>query len=152
MTDTAHGVESIPANNQKRWRDVFHKDEVIQRIRPAESFAYLPNPHRGTTTFQRFNGDELYPGLHWDDSKGPEVFKPFDGKLANPNYPDTTLSYCRWLWSVLEGQRHGVDGQYHCLKLECDAGQIGSWQGPELIDIPRYQFAQRNEPRLRRPR
>ena len=88
-----------------RWRDAFHKDEVLQRVRPKKSDAYLPNPHRGTTTFQRFNGDALYPGLEWDDSKGPLEFKPFDGTLKNPRYPDTTLSYCRWLWSVLEPEK-----------------------------------------------
>jgi hypothetical protein len=105
MPDSARGVESIPAHAQKRWRDLFHKDETIQRVRPKESHAYLPNPHRGTTTFQRFNGDPLYPGLMWDDSKGPITFATFDGNLKNPNYPDTTLSYCRWLWSVLEPKK-----------------------------------------------
>jgi hypothetical protein len=88
-----------------RWRSAFGPDETKQRVRPAESKDYLPNPHRGTTTFQRFNGDELYPGLQWSDREGPVVFKPFDGNLKNPNYPDTTLSYCRWLWSVLEPQK-----------------------------------------------
>src|SRR5476651_69813 len=105
MPDTAKGVESLPAHSQARWRDQFHKDETIQRVRPAESHAYLPNPHRGTTTFQRFNGDPLYPGLTWDDSKGPLEFPRFDGNLKNPSYPDTTLSYCRWLWSVIEPKK-----------------------------------------------
>ena len=105
MPDTAVGAESIPASKQARWRDAFHKDEVLQRVRPQESQDYLPNPHRGTTTFQRFNGDDLYPGLHWDDSKGPLEFPPFSGdplSLHNPKYPDTTLSYCRWLWSIID--------------------------------------------------
>ncbi|HYG77768.1 MAG TPA: DUF4832 domain-containing protein [Planctomycetota bacterium] len=87
-----------------RWRDAFGKDEVIQRVRPRESKKYLPNPHRGTTTFQRFNGDALYPGMEWDDSKGPEQFSALQlgQPLANAQYPHTTLAYCRWLWSVLE--------------------------------------------------
>jgi hypothetical protein len=89
----------------KRWRSGFHPDEVIQRVRPAEDHGYLANPHRGTTTFQRFNGDKLNPGLTWDDRNGPIVFKPFDGHLTNHRYPDTTLSYCRWLWSVLEPKK-----------------------------------------------
>jgi hypothetical protein len=87
------------------WRAGFAAGETLQRVRPRESFDYLPNPHRGTTTFQRFNGDELYPGLSWDDSVGPLEFKPFDGRLENPRYPNTTLSYCRWLWSVIEPQK-----------------------------------------------
>ena len=87
------------------WRAVFAPGEVIQRVRPKESHACLPNPHKGTTTFQRFNGDPLFPGTTWDDHKGPGTFKPFDGNLKNPMYPDTTLSYCRWLWSVIEPEK-----------------------------------------------
>jgi len=87
------------------WRDVFGKDEVIQRVRPTESKEYILNPHKGTTTFQRFNGDPLYPGLMWDDSKGPTEFSPFKGNSKNPQYPDTTMSYCRWLWSVIEPEK-----------------------------------------------
>jgi len=48
-------------------------------VRPRETREYLRNPHKGTTTFQRFNGDPLVPGLEWDDSKGPETFKPSTG-------------------------------------------------------------------------
>ncbi|MBA2479798.1 MAG: DUF4832 domain-containing protein [Planctomycetes bacterium] len=88
-----------------RWRSGFHADEVIQRVRPREDLGYIANPHRGTTTFQRFNGDKLNPGLTWDDKKGPIVFKPFDGNLTNRRYPDTTLSYCRWLWTTLEPEK-----------------------------------------------
>jgi len=87
------------------WRAVFSPNEVIQRVRPTESRKYIRNPHRGTTTFQRFNGDPLYPGLTWNDSEGPEKFKPFDGNLKNDRYPDTTISYCRWLWSVIEPEK-----------------------------------------------
>ncbi|HYE07006.1 MAG TPA: DUF4832 domain-containing protein [Planctomycetota bacterium] len=91
--------------NDRSWRAGFSPDQTIQRVRPAEDHGWLPNPHRGTTTFQRFNGDKLYPGLAWSDREGPLVFKPFDGRLGNERYPDTTLSYCRWLWSVLEPRR-----------------------------------------------
>jgi hypothetical protein len=42
-----------------RWRDQFGPAETVQRVRPKESQAYLANPHRGTTTFQRFNGDPV---------------------------------------------------------------------------------------------
>ena len=87
------------------WRQAFGPDEVIQRVRPQESDAYLANPHRGTTTFQRFNGDPLFPGLTWNDREGPTEFKPFDGNLRNPQYPDTTISYCRWVWAVIEPEK-----------------------------------------------
>jgi len=90
------------------WRSKFHPEEVIQRVRPTESFEYLDNPHRGTTTFQRFNGDKLYPGLRWSDRWGPEEFKSFKGdpsKLRNPRYPRTTLSYCRWTWDRIEPRK-----------------------------------------------
>ena len=49
---------------QKRtsaWRKGYSADQTIQRVRPRESFAYLGNPHKGTTTFQRFNGDKPFP-------------------------------------------------------------------------------------------
>jgi hypothetical protein len=84
------------------WRRGFSPDQVIQRVRPRESFAYLGNPHRGTTTFQRFNGDPLYSGNRWDDRVAPVTFKRRRGTLHNQQYPDTTIAYCRWLWSVIE--------------------------------------------------
>ena len=56
------------------WRDAFGKDEVVQRVRPKESFDYIPNPHRGTTTFQRFQGDALCPTIQWGDRDGPREF------------------------------------------------------------------------------
>jgi len=93
---------------KKSWRSGFGPSEVIQRVRPTESFEYLLNPHKGTTTFQRFNGDPIYPGLRWSDSEGPTAFKPFRGdprKLHNDRYPDTTISYCRWVWSVIEPEK-----------------------------------------------
>ena len=97
-----------------RWRAAFAPCEVIQRVRPRETKDWLPNPHRGTTTFQRFNGDPLFPGLTWSDKDGPLVFPPFEGNLANPQYPHTTLSYCRWVWRVLEPQK----GQYRWEVIE----------------------------------
>ena len=85
------------------WRDAFGPDEVIQRARPKESFGYVPNPHRGTTTFQRFQGDDTYPAFITADTYGPEAF-PSAGKVRhNVKYiPRTTLTYCRWPWAWLE--------------------------------------------------
>ena len=84
------------------WRSAFGPNEVIQRVRPHETDAYIPNPHKGTTTFQRFNGDPLFPGTTWSDREGPETFKPPTGNPKNLQYPDTTIAYCRWVWSVIE--------------------------------------------------
>ncbi len=92
-------------NRDCDWRKRFGPGETIQRVRPKESFAYLGNPHKGTTTFQRFNGDPLYPGTSWDDKGAPTEFKPFDGNLKNPQYPDTTIAYLRWRWSVIEPEK-----------------------------------------------
>lgn len=52
----------------RRWRDAYGPDERVQRVRPVESDAWLPNPHRGIVTFQRFQGDPLYASLFWNDT------------------------------------------------------------------------------------
>lgn len=94
--------------SRKRWRDGYGPKEVAQRVRPHEEFGYIDNPHRGTQTFQRFNGDPLYPTEIWNDSVGPVKFRSFHGDpktLKNKKYPPTTSSYCRWLWSVIEPEK-----------------------------------------------
>jgi len=97
--------ETVKMDRDCDWRTQFAPGQVIQRVRPKESFAYLGNPHKGTATFQRFNGDPLYERNTWSDRDGPLEFKPFDGNLKNPRYPDTTISYCRWIWSVMEPEK-----------------------------------------------
>jgi len=95
----------------RRWRDAFGPNEKIQRVRPPESNAWIPNPHRGTTTFQRFQGDPLYPCWVWSDTHGPTEFKNLKGKTPPENekyVPRTTLTYCRWPWAWLEPRK----GQY----------------------------------------
>jgi len=90
------------------WRNRFGPAEIIQRVRPVESRAYVANPHRGTATFQRFNGDPVTPNGSWDDRHGPTEFRPFSGDpstLVNDRYPHTTLSYCRWAWSDIEPKK-----------------------------------------------
>jgi hypothetical protein len=91
----------------RRWRDAFGPNEKLQRVRPVESQAWLPNPHRGTTTFQRFQGDPLYAGWTWSDTHGPLSFPPLEGPVPeNRKYvPRTTLSYCRWPWAWLEPRK-----------------------------------------------
>ena len=111
------------------WRDAFGPDEVVQRVRPRESHDWLPNPHRGTTTFQRFQGDDTYPAWVTADTYGPVDFvenrsrthlspslgtqkrgkfqinrsRTYLFPRENAKYvPRTTLTYCRWPWAWLE--------------------------------------------------
>ena len=85
------------------WRDAYGPNEKIQRIRPVESDAWLPNPHRGTTTFQRFQGDPLFAAWNWSDTHGPMDFPSVKSVADNQKYiPRTTLSYSRWPWAWLE--------------------------------------------------
>ena len=86
------------------WRDAYGPDEKVQRIRPLEHSDYIANPHRGTATFQRFQGDPTYPTPVSSDTHGPLAFPRLRGPvLANVKYiPRTTLTYCRWPWKWLE--------------------------------------------------
>ncbi|MEI7905574.1 MAG: DUF4832 domain-containing protein [Candidatus Firestonebacteria bacterium] len=88
------------------WRDAFGAAEIHQRVRPEESDEWLPNPHRGTTTFQRFQGEPVYPAFITADTYGPVTF-PKQGKIKeNIGYaPRTTLAYCRWPWAWLEPKK-----------------------------------------------
>jgi hypothetical protein len=76
-------------------------DTVI--VRPKEITDVLVNPHMGIQTFQRFNGQALNPGLRWSEA-GPTT------KLAAapvpPDFPASSISYCRWHWETLEPE-HG---------------------------------------------
>ena len=74
-------------------------DAVI--VRPKEIGDVLVNPGMGIQTFQRFNGDPLNVDLKWSE-EGPTA------KLAagaKPDFPDTSLTYCRWFWEALEPER-----------------------------------------------
>ncbi|MFH1024503.1 MAG: DUF4832 domain-containing protein [Planctomycetota bacterium] len=88
------------------WRDAFGPREVVQRVRPRESSEYIPNPHRGTATFQRFQGEDTYPSFLSSDTHGPVTF-PKGGEIRdNVKYiPRTTIAYCRWPWSWFEPKK-----------------------------------------------
>ena len=90
----------------KYWRDAYGAGEVVQRVRPEESNDYIPNPHRGTATFQRFQGEPIYPSIISADTFGPVTF-PKPGKiLNNVNYiPRSTVAYCRWPWAWFEPRK-----------------------------------------------
>ncbi|MBE3123720.1 MAG: DUF4832 domain-containing protein [Planctomycetes bacterium] len=88
------------------WRQRFGPEEVIQRVRPTETDEWLPNPHRGTATFQRFQGDDTYASWITSDTHGPVDFDAEAPVRGNQKYiPRTTLSYCRWPWRWLEPQK-----------------------------------------------
>jgi hypothetical protein len=75
-------------------------DNVI--VRPKEIDEVLVNPGMGIQTFQRFNGDPLNENLKWSE-EGPT------GKLeaapTKPDFPGSSVSYCRWFWSALEPEQ-----------------------------------------------
>lgn len=115
---------ALPAQQKVRWWDTI-PDAEVQRIRPEYTDAFLNNPHKGTETFQRFEGDPLYPDTRWDDSKGPITFKPAAMPLKNENYPSTRIAYCRWLWMVLEPEPGTIryDIIDNALKAAVERGQ-----------------------------
>ncbi|MFH1336703.1 MAG: DUF4832 domain-containing protein [Candidatus Zixiibacteriota bacterium] len=76
------------------------------RILPERTDELLINPGKGIATFQHFNGDPLFPD-RWSE-QGPLTFNKEISSLENKDYPQTSLSYCRWYWDVLEP----VKGQY----------------------------------------
>lgn len=79
-----------------------------KKVRPTEFKGFLLNPHKGCATFQRFNGDALYPTQRWSE-EGPTDFpeRKFDG--VTPGYLPTTLAYCRWFWEKIEPEEGKLD-------------------------------------------
>jgi hypothetical protein len=73
------------------------RDPVV--VRPAEIHDVLVNPGMGITTFQRFNGQALNAGLEWSE-EGPTTRLP--QAATPPDFPGTSISYCRWFWDVIE--------------------------------------------------
>jgi Domain of unknown function (DUF4832)/Beta-galactosidase len=71
-------------------------------VRPKEIHDVLVNPGMGITTFQRFNGQEPNPPLRWSEL-GPE--KKLPQASSNPDFPEASVSYCRWYWNVLEPEQ-----------------------------------------------
>ena len=79
----------------------------ITVIRPVESEEVLVNPGIGFTTFQRFNGDDLNPGIGWTEGF-PIEYQEFDGNLENKDHPQTSIAYWRVYWKYLEPE----EGKY----------------------------------------
>ena len=68
-------------------------------VRPQEIDDVLVNPGMGIQTFQRFNGQALESETGWSE-EGPVARLP-DVK-PGPDFPGSSIAYCRWHWSVLE--------------------------------------------------
>ena len=82
--------------------------QPARRVRFTETDRHLPNPHRGICTFQRFDGDALYPAQSWSEH-GPTTFpaRAFPG--AAPGYLSSTVAYCRWYWRSMEPKQGEYD-------------------------------------------
>ncbi|HVB29331.1 MAG TPA: DUF4832 domain-containing protein [Terriglobia bacterium] len=68
-------------------------------VRPREIQQVLVNPGMGIQTFQRFNGQTLNQGLKWSEA-GPEM--QLENAPTPPDFPGSSISYCRWFWSAIE--------------------------------------------------
>lgn len=83
--------------------------QEIVVVRPNEINDVLNNPGKGFTTFQRFNGDELFPEGKFGPAGFPIEYQEFDGNLENEDYPETTIAYFRIYWRYVEP----VQGEYN---------------------------------------
>ena len=83
---------------------VFAQTETVV-VRPIESEELLVNPGMGITTFQRFNGQELNAGLSWSED-GPTA--KLSDAASKPDFPDSSIAYCRWFWSTIEPEQEKV--------------------------------------------
>jgi hypothetical protein len=109
-------------------------------VRPREIEDVLVNPGIGFTTFQRFNGDDLNEGAGWTEGR-PIEYQPFDGDLANPDHPPTSLAYFRVNWRFVEPEegRYAWDMLDRALDTAAERGQtlllrISPYEGE--IDVP----------------
>jgi hypothetical protein len=75
-------------------------------VYPKEITSVLVNPGIGVETFQRFNGDPLNSGLKWSEAGPTNTPKP---AATKPDFPASSISYCRWFWETLEPEH----GQVH---------------------------------------
>jgi hypothetical protein len=81
------------------WTSNLSAQTNVVVIRPTDMPDLLVNPGMGITTFQRFNGQALNSPLEWSE-RGPEAKLP--QASPKPDFPETSISYCRWYWDTLE--------------------------------------------------
>jgi hypothetical protein len=82
-------VLAVPAQAQRN----------VVVVRPKEIPDVLVNPGMGITTFQRFNGQQPNAPLKWSEV-GPVSKLP--AAESQPDFPETSVAYCRWYWNALE--------------------------------------------------
>ena len=73
-------------------------------VHPKLIHDVLVNPGMGIQTFQRFQGNPLNPGLKWSE-EGPTAPLAASGQ---PDFPASTIAYCRWFWETLEPEQGHV--------------------------------------------
>lgn len=98
--------------------------EKFSKKRFTETKRYLNNPHRGCCTFQKFNGDPLFPGQSWSE-QGPLEFPETVDKNweVTDGYLPCSVSYCRWFWDVLEPEEGKYDFSFIEKSLEICAAK-----------------------------
>jgi uncharacterized protein DUF4832 len=74
-------------------------DRAAVVVRPREIQDVLVNPGMGIQTFQRFAGQALNPGTRWSE-EGPT--STLTAATDPPDFPQSSIAYCRWFWSALE--------------------------------------------------
>src|ERR1700761_5657076 len=74
-------------------------------VRPVEIPDVLTNPGMGIQTFQRYNGDALNSGVEWPEEGPIKILAP---PSLRPDFPMSTVAYCRWHWSTLEPEQGKV--------------------------------------------
>lgn len=84
-------------------------------VRPVEIHDVLTNPGMGIQTFQRYNGDELNPGVEWSEEGPIKILTP---PSSQPDFPMSTVAYCRWHWTTLEPEQGRVRWDMIDLALE----------------------------------
>jgi hypothetical protein len=89
-----HRIFSTPADTAPLYGRVV--------VRPQPLAGPLRNPGTGVQTFQRFRGQALNPGTGWSES-GPLARLP--EAQPPPDFPDSSIAYCRWFWRDVEPQR-----------------------------------------------
>jgi Domain of unknown function (DUF4832)/Beta-galactosidase len=71
-------------------------------VRPIETQDVLTNPGMGIQTFQRYNGDSLNAGVTWSEAGPVSPLKP---SQVAPDFPQSSVAYCRWHWATLEPEQ-----------------------------------------------
>jgi len=79
------------------------QDMVI--VRPKAIDDVLVNPGMGIETFQRFNGQAVNAALGWSE-EGPTA--KLSEAAPAPDFPGSSISYCRWFWKDLEPEQGKV--------------------------------------------